>query len=58
MVQRHLKGRIRVEVVKSVESENRKEIINTDLLRVSTGWRPAMRLEESLGDIIQWYLKH
>jgi len=58
MVQRHLKGRIRVEVVKSVESENRKEFINTDLLRVSTGWRPAMRLEDSLGDIIQWYLKH
>lgn len=58
MVQKHLKSEVPILTTWDDALETRKNFMNSDLLRLSTGWRPSIHLESSLGEIVQWYLKN
>ena len=58
MVQKHLKRDVPILLTWDDAIETRKDFMNSDLLRLSTGWRPLIHFESSLGEIVQWYLKN
>jgi CDP-glucose 4,6-dehydratase len=58
LIQNCVDGDIPLEVKSSNTKEIKKQFMNSDLLRSSTGWRPQMSFQDSLRDIVDWYLKN
>ena len=57
MIQNHAGREIPTKIDSNSTMEIKKQFMNSDLLRVSTGWKPNMLFESSLGEVVDWYLK-
>lgn len=57
MIQNHAGREIPIRIDSITTMEIKKQFMNSDLLRVSTGWKPNMSFESSLGEVVDWYLK-
>lgn len=57
MIQTHVGKEIPIRNSPDRTMEIKKQFMNSDLLREATGWKPKMRFESSLGEIVNWYLR-
>jgi CDP-glucose 4,6-dehydratase len=56
LIQEQVEKQIPLEVINNDTMEIKKQFMNSELLRSTTGWKPVMNFRESLSDIIEWYL--
>jgi CDP-glucose 4,6-dehydratase len=57
-IQNCVGGDIPLEVKSSNTKEIKKQFMNSDMLRSSTGWRTQMRFQDCLKDLVDWYLEN
>ena len=55
LIQSHA-GKINHIVENCDNVEIKKQAMNSDLLRIKTGWEPKYTLKASISDVIQWYI--
>lgn len=56
LVNNHLGLKVKYKIITETGSELKNQKVNSSKLRKETGWAPKYKLEESLPEIINWYL--